>query len=94
MVGAREAVKDARVKERWSLLGVSAPASAAAGMAIVSGTSATVGLGAFALTMTSWFAQQRLSAKGMGSHYLIALESAASRPLGQRVADAFRRLVS
>jgi hypothetical protein len=95
MVGEREAVKDAKVNERWSLLGVSAPASVAAGLTIASASSAVVGVGAFALTMTSWFAQKRSNlGKEAGSHYLVALESEATRPLGQRVSDAFRKLVS
>jgi hypothetical protein len=80
---AREAVKDANVKERWTLLGISAPASLAAGMSIAAAASPVLGpiggAGTLALGVTSWFMRRRKGAAPQ-THYLLSLDTAVKRP--------------
>jgi hypothetical protein len=95
--GARQAVKDAKVNARWSFLGVSAPASIAAGVAIAQASSTVFGpvggVGALALSLTSWFMQKRKRAADPGSNYLLSLDAALIHPPGQALADALRKLM-
>jgi hypothetical protein len=76
---AREAVKDAKVKERWTMLGISAPASLAAGVSIAAAASPVLGpiggAGTLALGVTSWYMRQR---KGSSSpnNYLLSVDTA------------------
>jgi hypothetical protein len=92
---AREAVKHSKAKERWTLLGISAPASLAAGVSIATVASPVVGpvggVGTLALGMTSWFMRKH-SGEPPGSHYLLSLDSAVKDPW-QRLSRAFRDLV-
>jgi hypothetical protein len=80
----REAVKDAKVKERWSLLAIGAPMSLPIGMAVASGPSAVVatieGSGAIALGITRWLTQKRLTTSGPESPYLLSLDAALRSP--------------
>ena len=92
---AREAVKDSRARERWTFLGVSAPASMAAGISIAAAAETTLGpvagVGTVALGVTSWFMQKRLGSVP-GNNYLLSLETAPGAPW-QRLTRAFRDLV-
>jgi hypothetical protein len=93
--GAREAVKDAKIKDRWSLLAVIAPASLTAGVTITQAASPVLGplggAGALALSVTSWFMQRR-SGHAHGSHYLLSLDEAVARS-GRSLAGALPKLV-
>jgi hypothetical protein len=80
---AREAVEDAKVKERWTLLGISAPASIAAGVSIAATASPVLGpiggAGTLALGLTSWFMRRRKGAAPQ-NHYLLSLDTAVKAP--------------
>jgi hypothetical protein len=93
---AREAVKDAKTRERWTLLGISAPASLAAGMSIAATASPVLGpvggIGTLALGMTSWFMRKR-NGSGPGSHYLLSVDAAVKEPW-RRLTRAFGALVN
>jgi hypothetical protein len=95
LVAAREAVKDSRARERWTFLGVSAPASMAAGISIAAAAETMLapvaGLGTVALGVTSWFMRNRLGS-APGNNYLLSLENAPGAPW-QRLTRAFRDLV-
>jgi hypothetical protein len=88
-------VKDAKAKNRWSLLGISAPASLAVGMSIA-GASPVLGpaaeVGTLALGVTSWFMQKRNEDSAPESHYLLSVEEAATAPW-QRLTHALGDLV-
>jgi hypothetical protein len=91
----RKAIKDERASERWSLLGVSAPASLAAALTIVAMTPAVgqvAGMGTLALGATSWFMQKRKGSRAPQSHYLLSLERATASPW-QKLTGALRDLV-
>jgi hypothetical protein len=90
---AREAVKDANVRERWSLLGVTAPASLAAAMSIAAYSPVlgpAGGVGAIALGVTSWFMQKRAGSPPPVTHYLLSVDAAVTTSPWQRVASALR----
>lgn len=93
---AREAVKDAKVKDRWTLLGISAPASLAAGVSIAATASPVIGpiggIGTLALGVTSWFMQRRRGQIVSQSHYLLSLDTAVKEPW-RGLSHAFRNLV-
>jgi hypothetical protein len=80
---AREATEDAKVKERWSLLGITAPASLAAGVSMAGSASALLGpiggAGTLALAMTSWFVRGRKGAHE-SKHYLLSVDSSLKSP--------------
>jgi hypothetical protein len=80
---AREAVADAKVKERWTLLGISAPASLAAGVSIAATASPVLGpvggAGTLALGLTSWFMRKRKGVT-LQNHYLLSLDTAVKTP--------------
>jgi hypothetical protein len=80
---AREAVKNAKVKDRWTLLGISAPASLAAGVSIAATASPVLGpiggAGTLALSVTSWFMRRREGAVPQ-NHYLLSLDTAVKTP--------------
>jgi hypothetical protein len=80
----REAMREAKVKDDWSLLSVTAPASLAVGITIA-GSAGTIlaplgGVGAMALGVSNWFVQRRKGKGGAGAgHYMLALEGALGR---------------
>jgi hypothetical protein len=82
---AREATENAKVKERWTLLGISAPASLAAGVSMAATASPLLGpvggAGTLALAVTSWFMRSR-KGEGQKSHYLLSLDSAVKSQWG------------
>jgi hypothetical protein len=93
---AREAVKDSKAKERWTTLGITAPAWMAASEAVAMAAGGPVlapvaGIGTLALGMTSWFMRSRKGSSAQ-SHYLLSLDTAAKDPW-HRLGRAFRELV-
>ena len=84
---AREALKEAKVQDRWTLMGVSAPASLAVGMALAGGALSIAGpagqVSLVALGVSEWFLDHRKALRQPGNHYIVSLESA--------VKDAERR---
>ena len=92
-----DAVKDAKVKERWSLLAIGAPMSTSIGAAVASGAPAAIvtieGIGVLALGVTRWFTQKRLTAAGPESPYLLSLQTALQRPPWERLGHALKELV-
>jgi hypothetical protein len=78
----RDAMKEAKVKDDWSLLSVTAPASLAVGMTIAQSSAGMLapvgGVGALALGVTNWFMQRRKGQKGAG-HYMLSLEGELGR---------------
>jgi hypothetical protein len=94
---SREAVKDSKAKERWTTLGVTAPAWMAAGetVALAAGGSVlapVAGVGTIALGVTRWFMRRREGSSPQ-SHYLLSLDTAAKDPW-HRMGRAFRELVN
>jgi hypothetical protein len=81
---AREAVKETKAKERWALLGVSGPASLAAGASVAAAGSPVLGsiegIGALAFGVTSWFMQKHTGTGASANHYLLALDAAVTSP--------------
>jgi hypothetical protein len=92
---AREAVKDARVKERWTMLGISGPASLAAGVSIAAAASPVLGpiggAGTLALGVTSWFMRQRKGST-LPNNYLLSVDTAV-KDLSQGLTRALHDLV-
>jgi hypothetical protein len=91
----RAAVRDANVRERWSMLGVSAPTSLAVAATIAAYAPAAgqvVGFGALALGMTNWFMQKRKGTSVPQNHYLLSLDAAKTTPW-QRMTGALRDIV-
>jgi len=87
----REAVKDAKVKERWAVLGVTAPASLAAALSIATYSPVlgpAGGVGAVALGVTSWFMQKRKGTPPSANHYLLSVDSALKPSPWERVKQA------
>jgi hypothetical protein len=84
---AREAVKDSKAKERWTMLGITAPASIAAGITI---GDAMLGVGTLTLGMTSWFMTRRAGSIP-ANHYLLSVDRTATDPW-RRLGRAFREL--
>ena len=88
---AREAVKNSKAKESWTTMGITAPASIAAGITIGDALLGPVaGAGTVALGMTSWFMSRRAGSIPQ-HHYLLSLDNAASDPW-RRLGRAFREL--
>ncbi len=92
---AREAMKEAKVKDRWALLGVSASASLNAGISIA-GASAPVlgplgGTGSLALAVTGWLLQKRNAGQDPGRHYLLSLQTSVGAE-GHSLSNALRKL--
>jgi hypothetical protein len=81
---AREAVRETKARERWALLGISGPASLAAGAGVAAAASPLVGsiegIGALAFGLTSWFMQKRAGTGASANHYLLALDAAVTSP--------------
>jgi hypothetical protein len=96
LVASREAVKDSKAKERWTMLGITAPASIAAGITMATAASPVLGpvggIGTLALGMTSWFMRKRAGSTP-ANHYLLSLDTAATDPW-RRLGRAFRDLVN
>ncbi|MGD0674449.1 MAG: hypothetical protein ABSC94_03475 [Polyangiaceae bacterium] len=80
---AREAMKEANIRLGWSLLGVSAPASIAAGIAVAGASTPVLGsfsaAGSLALAVTRWFIEKRQEEQVPNQHYLLSIESAMGR---------------
>jgi hypothetical protein len=95
MLAAREVLREAKVKDRWSLFSVSAPASLAVGVTLGTAASPLLGpaaaAGTFALSVTNWFVQHRKE-KPPGGNYLVSLESAAHEK--SSLGDALHKLVA
>ena len=93
----RSAMHEAKLKERWALLGVSAPAAIAVGLTLAGTTLPISGpVGGFcslALGVSQWFLQRRPGPQTPG-HYLLTLESAVSAGQGRGLSKSLRRLVS
>ncbi len=91
---AREAMREANVKDRWALLGISAPASIAAGIKMAGASIPILGpvgtAGSLALAVTSWFMQKRKSEQAPAQHYLLLLEKAVGADHG--LGDALQKL--
>jgi hypothetical protein len=92
---AREAMREANVKDRWALLGISAPASIAAGIQLAGASTPLLGpvgtAGSLALAVTSWVMQKRKSERNPAQHYLLLVE----RAVGARdhgLGDALQKL--
>jgi hypothetical protein len=81
---ASEAMKDTKVKERWSLLAVGTPMSVGLALAIAGGTSPVVGsiegIGAMGLGVTGWFTQKRMASASRERPYLLSLDGALKEP--------------
>jgi hypothetical protein len=88
---AREAVQDSKAKERWTILGITAQASIAAGLTISDAVLGPVaGAGTVALGVTTWFMQRRAGSIP-ANHYLLSLDRTATDPW-RRLGRAFRDL--
>jgi hypothetical protein len=91
----RDALKDARAKERWSLLGVGAPTSlsvAATIAAFAPVVGHVAGIGTLALGATSWFMLKRKGSRAPQNHYLLSLDKSMATPW-QTLTGALRDLV-
>ncbi|MGD0678695.1 MAG: hypothetical protein ABSC94_25080 [Polyangiaceae bacterium] len=80
MSAARQAMRETSAVDRWALLGVSAPTSLAAGLAIAQASTPVVGAlgaaGSLTLAVTRWFMQKRRRESARDQHYLLSLETA------------------
>jgi hypothetical protein len=92
---AREAVKDANVKERWTWLGIGAQVSLTAGVSLAAATpvlGAIEGIGTLAFGVTNWFVKKQKTIGTQRSRYLLSVDTALKNP-GRSLTQAFRRLV-
>ena len=95
---AREAMKEAEVRDRWTLVGVSAPASLAVGLALagqaipIAGPAGLVSSVAFGVT--EWFFDHRKALHEPMNHYLLSLETAVKAPDRQGLGGALRGLLA
>jgi hypothetical protein len=93
---AREAVKVAKVRERWGLVGITAAASLGAGVSLAAAASPIVasieGVGSMALATTNWFVRKRAGCTRW-SHYLESLDTSLKDPCC-RLAGAFHDIAN
>jgi hypothetical protein len=91
---SREAVKDSKAKDHWTMLGISAPASLAAGAAIAGGVAVipAAEMGTLALGLTSYFVHRQAEKKAAEPHYLLSLETTLKDPW-TRLTRGLRALV-
>jgi hypothetical protein len=91
---AREAVKGANVKERWTLLGIGAQASMIAGASLAASPvlASIGGIGTLAFGVTDWFVKKRERSNDPQGHYLLSLDAAVKDPW-RRLTRAFGALV-
>jgi hypothetical protein len=88
----------AKQRERWSLLGVSAPASVAVGMTlaeqslVIAGPFA--GAAAVALGVSGWFFEHRKPHRPAGNYLLSVETELESTQLAHRLAGGLKRLFS
>jgi hypothetical protein len=92
----RDALKEAQVKNDWSFLSVTAPASLAVGMTIAGATAPILGpvagVGAVALGVTNWYVQRRKGHKAR-SNYVLALQTEMGRK-GRGIVSGLDQLLS
>jgi hypothetical protein len=93
MEATRQAVKDAKVKERWTLLGITVPATLAAAMSIAAYSPLPVlgpvgGIGAMALGVTSFYVQKRKGTPTPANHYLLSVDTALKETPWERLKRA------
>ena len=92
----RDALRRARVEDRWSVLSVAAPTSLAVGVAMTGEATSILGpvgtLGVAALAVTQCFVQRREGRRGKG-HYLLALERSLGRGGRAGFESGLRRLL-
>jgi hypothetical protein len=77
----RHALHVTRVREAWSLLGISAPLSIGAGLATLGApllVATAGGIGSIGLGVVDWFLERDLSRR-LDTHYLLALEASVNR---------------
>jgi hypothetical protein len=91
----RDALKQAKVKDDWSYLSVTAPASLAVGMTL--GSTAPIlgpvaGVGAVALGVSNWYVQRRKGSKGSGN-YMLSLQAEMGRK-GRGLESGLDKLLS
>jgi hypothetical protein len=93
---AREALREANVKERWSMLGVSASASLSVGVALagqsIAGPIGTVA--SAALAVSTWFFQHHKPQHEPAGNYLLSAERAVEGTHVHGLSDAMKRLFS
>jgi hypothetical protein len=94
----RDALKQASTRQRWSVLGVSAPASVAAGTALAGQSIAIAGplggVASAALAISSFFFQRSNTQHDPAGHYLLCAERAVKKVRARNPSTAIRRLFS
>jgi hypothetical protein len=93
---ARESIRRASITERWSLLGVSAPAALAVGVALagqsVAITGPLGGVASAAFGVTTWFFEHRKPGHDPAGNYLLSLEAAVEESHSHRLTNAMKHL--
>jgi hypothetical protein len=92
----RDIIRGAKLKDAWSFLGVRAPASVAVGVTLAESAAPVLapvaGIGAVALSVSSWFLQRRKDQQPTGGHYMYSLQRALGSD-GKPLEDGLNQLL-